>query len=63
MCELQLWIINDFIFDFVYFGFEYWTSKAADKFWNINQRQYSYIWQYQKFTDFQMKWLENFFPK
>ena len=31
--------------DFVHFYFEYPTSKAADKFLNVNQSQNPHIWQ------------------
>ena len=38
--------------DFVRFYFDYPTSKAADKSWNINQRQNPHIWQSQILIDF-----------
>ena len=32
--------------DSVRYYFEYTTSKAVDKSWNINKSQYPHIWQY-----------------
>ena len=41
--------------DFVRFYFEYPTSKAADKSWNVNQSQNPHIWQCQILIDFRTR--------
>ena len=41
--------------DFVRFYFEYPTSKAAAKSWNVNQSQNPHIWQCQILIDFETR--------
>ena len=53
--QFSLEWMNEWMIDFVRFYFEYPTSKAADKSWNVNQSQNPHIWQCQILIDFRTR--------